>query len=661
MFDRFCPRAYTVLTASFVLIASSLVVAGEPLTASGGSDDATPVGEIGCGKARAMLVGQEQTEADGGGVAAEPLEATDVLHYALDIEITNINPGSNTCTITGQNRITLQSKIDGLTTFTFRLRNQYTVTSLLIDDVTPITFTTDSITTRVATLDRAYALNEVFTITVAYTGNTTSVGFGSFEVDTHGGQPVVSTLSEPYYSYTWWPVKDGDVFLPGDNSDKATADIFVTVPNTMVVASNGLLQGTDVLSGNRLRYRWSTSYPMVTYLAAFSASNYTKWTANYVCTGGTMPVEFYIYPENDTPTNRTAWERVIDMLEVFGDAYGLYPFIDEKYGIYNFPFGGGMEHQTMTGQCCFSESLSAHELAHQWWGDAVTCRTWGDIWLNEGFATFSECLWEEFKNGTDNLSAYHTCINARKPGDVGDSVYVYDTSSVNRIFSGTFSYLKGAWVLHQLRGAVGDETFFQILADYRAAYEGSAATTDEFAAIASATSGRDLTTFFDQWVYQIGAPAYSYKWDSVKVADQDYLHVTIDQTQSASYPAVFVMPVQLDVTVGGVPTTLAVQNTLRSQRFVIPVDGAVNFMQFDPQQWILRTAVVGGTLIVGDMNADLDVDRHDHTTINTCLHGPGVTAGAGCDRGDFDGDHDVDMIDWLGFQAGFTGCITGCP
>ena len=138
----------------------------------------------------------------------------------------------------------------------------------------------------------------------------------------------------------------------------------------------------------------------------------------------------------------------------------------------------------MTGQGGVSESLTAHELSHQWWGDDVTCRTWNDIWLNEGFATFSECVWEENKTGTPIPLSYKNCILTRKPSNVGGSVYVYDTTDPNRIFSSTYSYKKGAWVLHQLRGVVGDTMFYDILAAHRAAHQGSAATTDDFVAVA---------------------------------------------------------------------------------------------------------------------------------------------------------------------------------
>lgn len=616
---------------------------------------------VGCGKAealRARFVAEQMEPALGG--VAEVMGETNVLHNDLSIEISNLDPGSNTCTITGQNRMTIQSKSPALTEFTFRLRNQYTITIALVNDTTPVTVTMISNTTRSAALDRTYGMDEVFTLTIAYTGTTFSSGFGAIEVRLHSGTAVVSTLSEPYFAHFWWPVKDGDLGVPGDNSDKATLDLAVTAPNNFRVASNGLLQGVTPLSGNRNQYHWSSNYPIATYLVSFAATNYNTWTKNYVHPGGTMPVEFFIYPENDVfpngPTNRAGWEKVTDMMAAFRPLFGEYPFINEKYGLYNFPFGGGMEHQTMTGQSGFGENLTSHELAHQWWGDAITCKTWSDIWLNEGFATYGECLWLEFKSGMQDPAAYQTAILARKPSSVGDSVYVPSdqTSDVGRIFSSTYSYRKGAWVLHQLRHVAGETTFFQILADYRALYEGSAATTDDFAAVASATYGQDLTWFFDQWVYQIGAPAYRYGWDSVNVEGQEYLHVKIEQTQTASYPNVFTMPVDLVATIGGSPQTLTVWNDARSQRFVLPVSATTSSVQIDPQQWILRTALTSATLVAGDMDGDNDVDGTDFALFDDCYTGPGGQASPGCVGGDFDGDGDIDCTDWIGFQAAWT-------
>ncbi len=647
---RFFGLAFGIVCAVYMV---------QPTMAQGSPGDEPSID--GCGKSRARIAGWEQEglgEPEGG--VAEAMTETDVLHYNLDIELTNLNTGGNTCTITGTNTITVQSKSSNLTNFTIRLRSQYTITSARVNNV-PVTVTTNSTSSRTVTLDRTYGMDEVFTVMIAYTGNTTSVGLGSFEVRSHSGTAVAATLSEPYYAYSWWPVKDGDVNVPGDNSDKSTIEISVTAPNNFSVAGNGILQSVQTLSGNRKKYHWASTLPMATYLASFSATNYTTWTKTYNYPGGTMPVEFYIYPENDTAGNRAGWEKVTDMMTAFRPLFGEYPFVSEKYGLYNFPFSGGMEHQTMTGQSGFSESLTSHELTHQWWGDNVTCKTWSDIWLNEGFATYGEALWLEFKLGASDPAAYFSAMQSRKPLNFGntteDSVYVSvaGTANANRIFSSDFSYRKGAWVLHQLRHVVGDATFFQILADYRAAYQGKAATTDDFASSASATYGQNLSWFFDEMVYAVGSPTYRFGSDSIVIDGQRYLHFRVEQLQGSPYPNVFTMPVDVVVSAsGGAKETVKAWNDQRTQRFVAPITLTPLFVNFDPDQWILRTGLTSRALMIGDMDDDNDVDNADYTAFTTCFSGTGHAYDPGCQAADLDGDNDVDCHDWTGFQTTWT-------
>lgn len=626
---------------------------------------------VGCGKAHAaMRAFESDHEGLPEGGVAEAMGETDVLHYALDIELSSLNTVTNSCTITGSNTMTVQSKSPALSVFTIRLRSQFNVTSTTVNG-TPVTVTTNSTTTRTVTLDRTYGMDEVFTLVISYTGATQSVGLGSIEVRSHNGTPVVATLSEPYYAYSWWPVKDGDVGVPGDNSDKATVDITVTAPNNFTTAANGILQSVQSLSGSRRRTHWASTTPMSTYLVAFGATNYTTWSTTYNYPGGSMQVEYFIYPENDNPTNRAGWERSMDMMAVFRPFYGEYPFVTEKYGLYNFPFSGGMEHQTMTGQSSFGESLTAHELAHQWWGNNVTCKTWSDIWLNEGFATYSEALWYENKSGTPDPNAYLSAMQARKPFNYGDSVYVpaSGTASVTRIFSSDFSYRKGAWVLHQLRHVVGDAMFFQILGNYRTAFEGKAATTEDFEGVASATHGQDLSWFFDQCVYAIGAPAYRFGWDTIEIEGQRYLHTRIEQTQQPAYPQVFTFPVDIVVSAfGGTEETVTVWNNARTQRFASLISLAPQFVNFDPREWILRTALTSRVLVIGDMDDDNDVDATDQAAFTACYSGSNVAYAAGCQPADMDGDGDVDCRDWSGWQTTWTAvgspedlqaCVTG--
>ncbi|MBI5863229.1 MAG: Ig-like domain-containing protein [Planctomycetes bacterium] len=543
-----------------------------------------------CGKAHAarFLPPGEGGGEGGGSSPREALSDTDLQHCNLDVEL---NAGSGA--LTGSNTMTVRSLVDGLTQFTFRLRSNMTVTAVTLNGTTNVpvgSLISTGVYGRIVPLDRAYNTDEVFTLRIDYTGTPASMGFGSYNrLVLSDGNVLIFTLSEPYYAATWFPVKDGDALDPGDNGDKFTLELAVTAPSTMRTVSNGLLQGIDALSGDRSRYRWASNYPISTYLVCFSSATYNTWTQTYTYPGGTMPVEFNVVPTSDSAGNRQAWDRSVTMLSAFRPAFGEYPFVNEKYGIYYFGFGGGMEHQTNTGQGTFNESVTAHELAHQWWGDMITCRTWHDIWLNEGFATFGEAIWYENRPGSAGLPDYLAHMYNRRPGAVNGSVYVYDTSSVSRIYSSDFSYRKAGWVLHMLRHVVGDATFFQILADYRTAFEFGAATTDDFAAVASSTAGRDLTYFFDQWVYQVGAPNYLYAWQTFNDGANRYLRLYVNQNQNASWPT-FRMPVDVRVNLsGGGNVTRVIENDARTEHYVIPIPAAATGVSLDEFMWILET------------------------------------------------------------------------
>jgi len=509
----------------------------------------------------------------------DPLaEQTDVLHYRLDFEVVPMSGF-----LGGHNTMTVRCREDGVTAFRFWLNSVMSITSVRLDGASAQWRRLDGATLEVE-LGRSFNTDEVFELEVVYEGFPVTTGLASIVFETQGEWPVVSTLSEPWFSYTWWPVKE-------DSRDKATGDILITVPDELTAVSNGVLVDVDVLPGDRRRFHWSTGYPMSPYLFAFSASHYTTFDDTFIFGQGSMPVEFFIYPGSDTAGNRNGWLLSVDMLSTFSDIYGLYPFIDEKYAIYQFPWGGGMEHQTATGQggqSAFSESLTAHELSHQWWGDMVTCATWSDIWLNEGFATYSEALWFEHRSGTPDPEALRNWMAFRRPTEYDESVYVYDTSDVRRIFSSNYSYRKGGWVLHMLRGVVGTETFFATLDAYRQRFEYLAADTDDFRAVAEDVAGRDLRWFFDQWVYNGGAPAYSYGWQELEIDGQRYLEVSLEQTQNESP---FTMPVDIETLESGESRSYTVWSDARTQNFLVPVSAAVDGVDLDPDDWILTRSV----------------------------------------------------------------------
>ncbi len=503
---------------------------------------------------------------------------TDVLHQSLDLEWFY-----DARKITGSNTMTVRSTVDGLSQFTIRLHPNFLVSSCTVDGVdAAISTPAAGSYGRTVTLPHAYNAQDVLTIVIGYTGSVSSQGFGSIEFKTIGGQPTVSTLSEPYYAGTWWPTKDGDILVPGDNSDKFTVEVAVTAPADYTTVSNGLLQGVDALPGNRARYRWASSYPIAPYLVSFASAKYLTSTMTYDYGAGTMPVQFYV--ASASSNDLAQWQKSVAMLGVYRDIFGLYPFINEKYAVYQFTFSGGMEHQTCTGMGVFSESITAHELAHQWWGDNITCRTWNHIWLNEGFATYGQSMWDERKSGSASLTALQQSMANHRPSNFSGTVYRSDTKSVSSIFDSTNSYNKAAWVLHMLRHAVGDANFFAGLANYRAHRQGGAAVTEDFFADMGQTCGRDLTYLMNQWIYSPGAVDYQYGWQPFSVNGRHYARLLLKQTQSTNYPT-YDLP--LDVRLNSNTTYTTLHNFARVQSFVIPSGSPVASVTLDPGLWLL--------------------------------------------------------------------------
>ena len=224
--------------------------------------------------------------------------------------------------------------------------------------------------------------------------------------------------------------------------------------------------------------------------------------------------------------------KVKTMIGVYATQFGPYPFVDEKYGHAEFVFGGGMEHQTCSSMGSFSEFVVAHELGHQWWGDMITCRDFHHIWLNEGFATYTEAIWAESQGG---LAAYKADLAQNKFFGPG-SVWVPDDTDEARIFSSDLSYDKGSWVLHMLRSHFGDDLFRRAVKTYLERHSLSTVTTDDLRQVFEEVSGQPLDRFFDQWLYHGGAPELkvTYEW----LAKERLARVTVAQTQPVVAPPV---------------------------------------------------------------------------------------------------------------------------
>ena len=423
-------------------------------------------------------------------------------------------------------------------------------------------------------------------LSIKYSGAPDTGGSAgdAFTISTQSGVPALYTLSEPYGAQEWFPTKQS----LNDKIEKV--DLMINTPSQYNVASNGKLFSETVLPGNRKLTFWQTNYPIPAYLIALGITNYTKFND----TVGNPPFPFvnYLYPSttsNSTIMSNIEWTKTV--MNTFEQYLGPYPYRNEKYGHMQFGWGGGMEHATMSSMGSWGRGIIAHELAHQWFGDKVTCGAWNDIWLNEGFATFGEHLANEKLLMTNSqFMSYLSSEMNYITSSAGGSVYVSDTNLGNTgaIFSGRLSYSKGGYVVRMIKWILGDDAFYSALKDYHArpqlAY-GYAKTEDLKNSLLEST-GKDFTEFFNDWIYGQGHPTYQIRWN--QTADQ-MLRFKVSQTTSHSSVNFFEMPLPIKVNgTGGQVAYLVLNHTTKNQNFAEQVNFPVVSIQFNYENQILQ-------------------------------------------------------------------------
>ena len=422
-----------------------------------------------------------------------------------------------------------------------------------------------------------------------YAGENT-VGPNSTEVPA----TVAYTMSEPSDARDWMPCYDKP-------SDKALCEISVRVPDGYTAASNGLLVG-DVNNGDgSVTFSWKESYPVATYLMCATAAHYALIQKNANIGGRQIPVQYYVYPQDSLQAVEGSGcniDSVISMIKFYSSIYAPYPF--EKYGMTGVePFQyGGMEHQTITTlnrSDEFNRRDVAHELAHQWWGDMVTLGTWKDIWLNEGFATYSEAMQLQHDSQRDFENEMDFYASQFFVEDSTQLRYAIYAPPPGYIF-GLAEYYKAAWVLNMLRNIVGDSTYFSVMRRYRADYQYRNAVTADFVNVADTVSHSDMSWFFDEWIFDAGYPVYTKSFEQ----DGDSLALTIRQTQSNA--PVFRMPMEVGVWSGGRMTLETVLDSLQSQTFSIYFPARVDSVILDPNNEILARYPGQSLTSVGQVN-----------------------------------------------------------
>lgn len=526
------------------------------------------------------------------------------MKYDVKFVHLNVNVERNTKYISGNVRSIATVTSTALDTFMCVLHQNFTIDSVLINNVNTSFIRQDS--SVKCGLAPAFSNNVTFTTQVFYKGTAptggSAIGSG-FSTGTSGswGNQATWSLSESFVAYHWWPCKQA-------LTDKIDSSwVFVTTDSLNKAGSNGLLKNV-VTVGNKKRYEWKSKYPIDYYLISVAVAKYKEYNLyakpQYLPANDSILIQNYIY---DNAINNNSWinGQKVDLnkmplvLNFLSNMYGMYPFYKEKYGHCMAPFGGGMEHQTMTSLGFFEYYLNAHELGHQWWGDQVTCKTWGDIWINEGFASYSEHLVAQYLDPTNfasNLNAAHNNVMSQP----GGSVFFTNADTMNtpRIFNGRLTYDKGGAIVHSLRFLTNnDSVWFNTLRGFQNTYKNSTASALDFQNYYQTATGINPTVFFNQWYYGQGYPTFAVRFH------QRNGNFLLKSTQSTSAPSsipLFTTSIEYAVSrLGKVDTIIRLNHGQAIENYTIAMNGQVTGVTVDPKNWLINKSTVARDTSLG--------------------------------------------------------------
>jgi aminopeptidase N len=509
----------------------------------------------------------------------------DVTFYFLDI-----NAENNTTFVSGSSSTIATVKKALLDEFKFELIDDHTIDSVLVNGVNSSFTRADDVV--IVSLFTPLNLGETISVTTYYYGLPPSSGFFSGMSTAYiqaWGKNVTWSLSEPFNARQWWPCKQ-------DLQDKADSVwVFVTTSEENKVGSNGLLTAVTPKPDNKVRYEWKSNYPIAYYLISVAVSEYQEYNIYAKpeqLFGDSILIQNYIY---DAPGclefYQSGIDRTIEFLEMLSDFFGLYPFKDEKYGHCLSGIGGGMEHQTMSTMGSFSFGLVAHEIGHMWFGDNVTCATWSDIWINEGFASYTEYLMAYYIQGPSSGASWMNSAHNTIKSEPGGSVYVppdqANPNNVWRIFNGRLSYKKGAAIIHSLRFELqDDDLFFELLQEFQEQYKDSMATGLDFMHLANQMSGMDFNYFFDQWYFGEGYPVFDVIWSQ----SSEILYITTTQTTSTNVTTFFESFVEYKLNyTDGTNDIVLLRQTENVNNYQVPISKVISSIELDPNNWLIKT------------------------------------------------------------------------
>lgn len=432
--------------------------------------------------------------------------------------------------------------------------------------------------------------NKEASVTVAYHAEPTEgLYFRTPEMGYKEGDTHLFTQGEEIEARHWYPCFDSP-------NEKFTSEITCRIPEGMTSISNGRLlsEEKDAATGLAV-FHWSQEKPHANYLISLCAGYLKKVEDKY----RDIPIAFYT-PASEINEAATSFRDTKDMLGFFEQEIGVpYPWAKYYQVCVNDFVEGGMENTsctTLTDSTLFtdatenirnSEGLVAHEMAHQWFGDLVTCKDWSQIWLNESFATYYETLYNAHKNGRDNM-LYELYGRARQITSITNDENAivrrnYDNS--HEMF-GYLAYPKGGWVLHMLRCQLGDDLYRRCIKTYLERHQYGNVVTDNLRSVIEELSGRSFDQFFDQWLYHGRQPQLdaAYSWDeNAKLAK-----LTIRQTQKVDENVVlfnFPLTIRFKGKFGSADKQITVKE--KEEDFYFPLEGAPEIVRLDPEYTLL--------------------------------------------------------------------------
>ena len=501
----------------------------------------------------------------------------DIHHLFFDLQV------SDTSAVMGGSVTTSATVVaPQMTAYVFELDDTLVVDSVIVNGQRCIFYGNGQV--RTANLPFTLPRGAMFDARVYYHGHPKVYGNHSPGYHYDPAEHITFTLGEPYFAHYWWPCKQA---LP-DKID--SMDMWVTVPTGVKAGSNGVLKNVTTIDALHQRYEWKTRYPIAYYLISICAARYDEYSYYMHFDGSTDSMPIVNYVSRDTPKNVARLKPLLDttalLVNYFSALFGRYPFWQEKYGHCYAPSFMNMEHQTMTTTFFSGFHVVAHELAHQWFGDEVTCATWKDIWLNEGFGTYGQYLGAAKFRSAAEARTFLLRMQQETMKRTDGSVYVEDTGNWYRVFDSRLSYFKGGSAIHMLRQIVDDDTlFFSALRRYLAQYRGGNATTEQFKESMEASTGRKLDTFFKQWIYGEGVPMLTAKWD-----EQDTV-VILQLTQETSMPssvALFCTPVDVRFYSAWGDYTERFYMDKRQKVFRYKTYRPIDSIKVDPEGWLLH-------------------------------------------------------------------------